>query len=144
MGGGTNYLMTFLFKAKEGGMEFGSAFNKARLKQHLKENEGRIYRIEPEVNTRTLSQNKLYRLFLNAIEFDTGQPADDIHEWAKRKFLPPRIIKVNGEEMRIPGTTTTLNKQEFSDYMDKISAQVGVPIPDTESYLKELDLATLK
>lgn len=125
-------------------MNFGSDYNSARLRQHLKEHEGKVYRIEMEISTRTLSQNKLYRLLLNAIEFETGQNADEVHEWAKRKFLKPRIIKVNNEEMRIPGTTTTLSKIEFSEYMDKIASEVGVAIPDTESYLRNLDLAPTK
>jgi hypothetical protein len=133
--------ITFLFKAKNGKPDFGSEFNEARLRQHLKENEGKVYRIEQEKSTRTLSQNKLYHKFLNIIEIETGQPAEDVHEWAKRKFLEPRVIKINGEEMRIPGTTTTLNKTAFSDYMDKIAAEVGVAIPDTEAYLAEMELA---
>lgn len=123
----------FIFKAKKGEIDFGSNFNLFRFKQELKENEGKIFRIEPIVHTRTLSQNKLYRLLLIDAEIETGQPADDIHEWAKRKFLPPRTIKVNGEEMKIPG-----------DYMDKVSAAVGVPIRDTDSYLREINLAPLK
>ncbi len=136
-------MSTFLFKAIDGKMSFGSLFNETRLRQNLKENEGKVYRIEQQVNTRTLSQNKLYRLFLNAIEFETGQNADDIHEWAKRKFLPPRTITINKEEMRIPGTTTTLKKHEFADYMDRIASEVGVSIPDSENYLRSLDLAPM-
>jgi hypothetical protein len=124
-------------------MDFGSEFNQTRLRVHLKENEGKVYRIEPEVHTRTLPQNKLYRFLLQDIELETGQIADDIHEWAKRKFLEPRIIKVNGEEMKIPGTTTGLNKIQFSEYMDKISSATGVPIRDTEAYLRSIDLAPL-
>lgn len=135
---------TFLFKAKNGTQDFGSPYNQARFRQTLKDSEGKIYRITPEVHTRTLSQNKLYRFLLSDTQFETGQPADDIHEWAKRKFLEPRIIKINGEEMKIPGTTTTLKKNEFSDYMDKISAAVGVPIRDTEAYLRSIDLAPTK
>ena len=135
---------TFLFKAVGGKQEFGSPYNAARFRQTLKDNEGKVFRIEQEVSTRTLSQNKLYRFLLTDIEFETGQPVDDVHEWAKRKFLEPRIIKINGEEMRIPGTTTTLDKVEFSDYMDKISAATGVAIRDTEAYLASIDLARLK
>lgn len=82
---------------------------------------------------RSHSQNSFYWLYLGIIERDTGQNADDIHEWAKRKFLPPRFIQINGEEMRIPGTTTGLGKGDFTDFMDKISAAVEIPIPDVES-----------
>lgn len=137
-------MTTFLFKAKNGHPDFGSEFNEARLRQHLKQNEGKIFRIEQEKNTRTLSQNALYWKFLNIIEMETGQGSDDMHEYFRRKLLPPKFIKVNGEEIKIPRSTTELKKHEFGEYMEKISALVGVPIPDTEKYLKELDLAPYK
>ena len=57
----------------------------------------------------------------------------EIHEWAKWKFLPPRFVTVNGEETRIAGTTKSLGKAEFGDYLDKISAETGVPLPDMEA-----------
>lgn len=125
-------------------MDFGSEFNQKRLLQHLKENDGKEYKIEPLVRTRSLSQNNLYHLFLDVIERETGQNAEEVHEWAKRKFLQPREITVNGEKMKICGSTTTLNKTEFGDYLDKISSAVEMPIPDTENYLREIDLAPLK
>ncbi len=137
-------MTTFLFKAKSGKPNFGSEFNEARLRQHLKENEGKVYRIEPEVNTRSLSQNKLYWKFLGVIEFETGQNADDMHEYFRRKLLLPKFITVNGEEIKIPRSTTELSKTEFGEYMEKISAMVDVPIPDTLTYLQTLDLAPYK
>jgi hypothetical protein len=90
---------------------------------------------------RSDSQNSYYWLYLTIIERDTGQNADDVHEWAKRKFLPPRFIKVNGEEMRIPGSTTGLGKSDFTDYLDKIAAETGIPLPDPEAagYISNYD-----
>jgi hypothetical protein len=137
-------MKTFIFNAKEGKMTWGSVYNHQRFLQSLKENEGKSYRIELLTHTRTLSQNALYRLFLEVIERETGQPSDDLHEWAKRKFLTPRVIKINGEEMKIPGTTTALDKIKFSEYLDKISAEVGIAVPDTDAYLREMDLAPKK
>lgn len=80
--------------------------------------------------TRSTSQNRYYHLFLGIIERETGQNADEIREWAKRKFLPARFITVNGEEMRIPGSTRDLDKSGFTDYLDKISAAVEIALPD--------------
>ncbi len=134
-------MTTFLFKAKAGRQDFGSLYNQARFQQYLKESEGKVFRIEQEKNTRTLSQNALYWKFLNIIEMETGQGSDDMHEYFRRKLLPPKFIKVNGEEIKIPRSTTELKKHEFGEYMEKISAMVEVPIPDTESYLKSIDLA---
>ena len=80
--------------------------------------------------TRSSSQNAYYWLFLGVIERDTGQNADEVHEWAKRKFLPPRFIKVNGEEIKIPSSTRDLNKSDFTEYLDKLSAATEIPLPD--------------
>lgn len=125
-------------------MHWGSTFNHARFRQDLRENEGRQYRIEPLIPTRSLSQNKLYWMYLELIEVETGNNADDLHEYFRRTKLPPKFIKVMGQEIKIPISTTELTKQEFTEYMDKICAEVNIPIPDTEAYLAGQDLAPLK
>lgn len=122
----------FLFKAKDGAIDLGSDANRARFRDVLKKNEGKTFRIELMKENRTLSQNRYYRLFLEVCERETGQPADDIHEWGKRKFLPPRYIKVNGEEMKIPSTTTTLSKYEFGEYLDRLSSELEIALPDIQ------------
>jgi hypothetical protein len=63
----------------------------------------------------------------------TGDNADDLHEFFKRKCLPPRFIKAQGQEVRIPGSTTDLSKDAFGEYLDKIAALSGVPLPDPEA-----------
>jgi hypothetical protein len=64
------------------------------------------------------------------IEAETGNNANDLHEYFKRVFLTPRFIKVMGKEIKIPRSTTDLNKAEFFDYLDKICAESGVAIPN--------------
>src|ERR1043165_8454177 len=76
--------------------------------------------------TRSQSQNAYMWAYFEIVARETGHSADDIHEWAKRKFLPARFIKVNGEEMKIPGSTRDLDKAAFSDYLDKIAAEIGI------------------
>lgn len=135
----------FLFTAKNGTMEFESNYGYSLFKQNLAENEGKKYRIEKLVLTRSLSQNSLYWKYLEEIEIETGNTASDLHEFFKREFLPPKFITVSlkgkAMERKIPASTTDLNKTQFGEYMDKISALTGVAIPDTESYLREMDLA---
>lgn len=135
-------MTTFRFKAKQNdssywkGMDFGSSYNEARLRQCLKDNDGKLFRIELEISTRSLSQNKLYWLYLGVIERETGNSASDLHEYFRRTLLLPVIITVLGKEIKIPRSTTSLKKTEFADYLDKISAESGVPLPDTEEFLK--------
>lgn len=139
----------FIAKIDEkGGLDFGSYHNLARFRQWCKEHIGKTLRIEPQVLTRTLNQNSLYHLYLDVIERETGNNHNDLHEFFKREFLPPRIIKVRiagkESERKIPASTTDLNKTDFADYMDKICAMVEIPIPDSEAYLAEQDLAPIR
>jgi hypothetical protein len=141
--------ITFITKIDEkGGLDFGSFHNLARFRQWCKENIGRTVRIEPQVLTRSLSQNALYHLYLDVIERETGNNHNDLHEFFKREFLQPKIIKLRIEgkdiERKIPASTTELNKIDFADYLDKICAMTSVPIPDSEAYLAEIDLAPTK
>jgi hypothetical protein len=112
------------------GLDLGGDTNKALFKQDLKENVGKVYRIERVIPKRSLSQNKLYFAYLNIIEIETGNTADDLHQYFKRTLLPPKFIQVLGKEIKVPKSTTELSKIEFSDYMDKISAEVNIPVPD--------------
>lgn len=137
-------MQTFIFQAKEGKMTWGSVYNHQRFLNCLKENEGKDFRIELLQSTRSLSQNALYWMYLELIEKETGNPANDLHEYFRRTLLSPKWLKVMGKEIKVPQSTTELKKEEFSDYMDKICAEVNIPIPDTENYLREIDLAPLK
>ena len=137
-------MITFIFKSNKGVWDFGSEFNYKRFLQYLKENDNKHFRIEPLTRTRSLSQNNLYWMYLEIIERETGNNANDLHEYFRRVLLSPKTLKVMGKEIKIARSTTELKKHEFSDYMDKINALVNIPIPDTESYLREIDLAPLK
>jgi hypothetical protein len=83
--------------------------------------------------SRTLNQNAYYWLYLGLVASETGDSANDLHEYFKRKLLPPRIVKVMKKEIKIPATTTILNKIEFGEYLDRIAALTGVPLPDINS-----------
>ncbi len=137
-------MISFIFQAKEGKMTWGTVWNHQRFLNCLRENEGKDFKIELLKSTRSLSQNSLYWMYLEIIERETGNSANDLHEYLRRALLAPKSLKVLGKDIKVPQSTTELNKVEFGDYMDKICALVGVPIPDTEQYLKEQDLAPLK
>jgi hypothetical protein len=89
-----------------------------------------LIRVEEEKTVRSLRQNRFYWHYLQVIAEETGNLSDDLHEYFKRKFLPPRYIKVLNDEIKIPASTTGLSKAEFIEYMDKICALTNVPIPD--------------
>lgn len=81
---------------------------------------------------RSLNQNKLYWKYLEFVEAETGNEQEDLHEYFKRKFLPPRWIKTKWEDLRVPASTTKLDKKEFTDYLSKIERLTGVPVPTNE------------
>ena len=64
-----------------------------------------VLTITPEKQHRSISQNSYLWLFYNVISEETGDDVNSIHEWAKRKFLPPQFITVNKEEIKIPAST---------------------------------------
>lgn len=126
--------MSNIFSAKsiDGKLNLGSEENRMRLQEDLKQYPNANYRIERIIPTRSLPQNAFYWAYLGIIERETGNSAKDLHEFAKRKFLPPRWIKIKGEEIKIPTSTKDLSKIDFGDYLDKICAWSGVPIPSPE------------
>lgn len=100
----------------------------------LEQNEGKEVEVEINVkkSRRSLDQNSFYWLYLGVIERETGNLATDLHELFKRKFLPPIPKKILGVEFKIPASTTELNKAEFGEYLDKISALTNIAIPVIE------------
>ena len=84
-------------------------------------------------NKRSGQQNRYYWFYLHLIEEETGNEALDVHEMAKRMFLPPKFIKCFGKEIKIPKSTTKLNKLEMSDYLSKIERWSGIPLPDPQT-----------
>lgn len=89
-----------------------------------------VITIDKATNKRTKTQNNYYHFYLSIIEKETGELAYDLHNLFKRKLLPKKFKVVLGQEIEQEPTTTTLDKIEFSDFLDKICAMTGVPIPD--------------
>lgn len=108
--------------------------NKENWQSWLKKMDGKRVRvtIDVEKDQRSLKQNSFYWMYLSLVENETGTPAEDVHEIAKRKFLRPRFVKFKNEEIKLPASTTRLDKLDFNKYMDKISEMTGVPIPNPD------------
>lgn len=101
-----------------------------------------IVDIRRETGVRSNNQNNYYWACMEIISNSTGHTAEELHSLFKRLFLPPKYIKVLGRELKVPGSTSTLNKSEFVEYMMKISAEVaqmGITLPEPEK-----DIAKLK
>ena len=124
--------MRFEGKVQQGKFVFSAPIKWKRYLDGMEE-KTLVFDIDELKNKRSLSQNFYYWTYLGIIENETGNSADDLHEIAKRKFLPPRFVKsLDGKEIRLPGSTTGLSKTEFSEYLHKICAWSGVPLPNPE------------
>jgi len=85
-----------------------------------------IVSVEPIRSARTLNQLAyLWSVVYPAISEHSGHSATEIHEVMKRLFIPPRIIKYRGKELKMAGTTTQLSKGEMAEYITRIIAEAG-------------------
>ena len=83
---------------------------------------------------RSEAQNRFYWLYLNLIEQETGNSADDMHLLFRGLFLSKGITEVFGHKVRQVKSTTDLNKSEFTEYLLKIEEKTDVPLPDTSEF----------
>ena len=94
--------------------------------------------------TRTPQMNRLYwRWYVTPLAEYTGYSPQAIHSYLKQRLLSPQVITIanpDGElidEATIEATTTTLTKDEFSNYLlqiadfaETVNVHVGPPIPN--------------
>lgn len=78
--------------------------------------------INKHKNNRSLAQSRLYHMWVGIISKDTGNSHDELCEIFKLKFLGSETINAMGYKIERPKSTTKLNTQEFTDYLDKIEA----------------------
>lgn len=92
--------------------------------------------IRPHKSKRSIDQNSLYWSWLSIIADETGNTANDIHEWCRDEFLPCSEIKVAGVAHLARPSTTALTTKEMTDYLNRIEAWAGtdlgiiLPSPD--------------
>lgn len=101
--------------------------------------QGREYEavITMRVKRRTLSQNRLYWLYIACIMDETGEnDREALHNYLRRKFLPVHRIMIGSEEAEKLTSTTELNTGQFTRYIDSIvvwaASELGIALPDPE------------
>lgn len=85
---------------------------------------------------RSLPQLRLlwawYELVAGHIEEHTGCDREEIHEFAKAKFLAPKALEINGDWVETR-STKLLNSAEMSAFLDRIYAwattELGLILP---------------
>ncbi len=62
--------------------------------------------IEPYKRNRSLEQNALYHKWVGIVANDTGDSHNAVHEWAKKEWLAPRQVEMNGKVIEYMPSTT--------------------------------------
>ena len=93
-------------------------------------------KITEKKDIRTPRQNALLWAYYTIISKETGDDTNSLHEFFKRKFIPPEIIEVSyhGKCIEIAGSTTNLTKHAFNNYLLNIYSLTGIPYPAKEEY----------
>ena len=136
---------TFYANVENGKLLMGDRA-KGVMNMFLSSLKGKIYfEIGKVESKRTLSQNNFYWMYLGVIAEETGNNINDLHEYFKRALLPPifQTVEIKGKkiEIKIPASTKKLSKLEFGEYIEKICAMTGVPIPNTELFHSLISLS---
>ncbi len=122
--------MQFLATITNGKLAIDTQDKWKRYLSGLNEGEKMSLDIEKRKNRRSISQNAYYWLYIGVIETETGNSASDLHAYFKRTHLPYKEKEMFGKTVRISASTTDLSKNDFANYLDKIAAECGVPLPD--------------
>ncbi len=95
--------------------------------------------IRPYKSKRSLEQNNTYWMWVDKIRVhiadSTGKfySCEEIHEWLKEKFLPVRVVEIEGLSVKCAATTTKLNTKEMADYLTQIeqfcASELGLFLP---------------
>lgn len=98
--------------------------------------------IEKKHAIRSAQANAYYwGVALHLLSESTGYTVDELHEWAKARFLPKAIAICDAkgdivDDVTIGGTTTTLTRLEFYEYVERLRAfaleklEIDIPAPD--------------
>jgi hypothetical protein len=89
---------------------------------------------------RSILQNAYYwgcvvkEIQLRFRELGHDVETDDVHEFLKQKFNYEKIVTPQAEVIEVPKSTTEMNKEEFSEYVERIkewaSSTLEIYIPD--------------
>lgn len=97
----------------------------------------------PTKSIRTLKQNALLWALYTRIGDYIGEHKEDLHAYFKSKFLPPRLVEINFEQIYECGSTADLTTKEMGEYIFKINQwaieklEMDMLSYDEKKFLKE-------
>lgn len=106
--------------------------------------EGMEVIVQKHKSKRSLSQNALHWKRLDIIRMhiadSTGRvfSAEELHDFFKRKFLPVRLVEIDGDVEKVTQTTTDKDTKQMTEFMDAIDRycierlSLYLPVPGME------------
>ncbi len=85
---------------------------------------------------RTVSQNRLYRLWLSSIADETGNSTEDLHEAFKVMLLGTKQFMIGEISASTSISTTSLDTKQFTSFLERleawVTAELGIILPHPE------------
>lgn len=150
-------MQTFLFKAKQGNMEFISPYAQALFRDNLKENDGKQYRIE---RVKKPVSADLRSFYFGAVLPEIRKTCDawrnlstaEIHEIVKKMLFyfetwnpkTQRTERFGRSVMADSEWNNTAKAMKFLDVTREYLEGCGHEMPDCEDYKHARDLAPTK
>jgi len=127
---------SFIVTITDGKIGFKSTYHRSLFDRFVRSFKDGQYRlsIEDIKEKRSYQQNRYYWLYLGIVSEDTGYTPEELHEWARSKFLTKQVVEIFGNKVRSRTSTTKLSKGEFVEYLMKIARETEIPLPDTTAY----------
>lgn len=92
--------------------------------------------LAPLRKKRSTDQNSLYWKWCGIVADETGNVADDVHEFAKSRFLAKHFVTIGEDTRETRKTTTKLTTAEMTEYLNKFCAwaesEMGIALPHPE------------
>ena len=82
---------------------------------------------------RSMPQNAKLHAMIRELATELGYTEDELKDYFKLTFGPQKIMRVAGEEKRIPLSTTEYNKVQMTDliaHVERVGAELGFRFSD--------------
>jgi hypothetical protein len=104
------------------------------FKTHCKDGDSFTETLTNKKPKRSIEQNNYYYLYLDLISSSSGHSVEELALWAKGKFLSKGITEVFGEKTRIVKSSADLNRDEFTEFLNRIEDVTEIPLPDPKPF----------
>ena len=106
--------------------------------------EGKVYDITVTLHRQKRSdpQNNLYWKWVGIVARSTDNDAETVHKVFARMFLGIEVQECLGEKVAKIKSTTKLNTEEFTEYLERIEAfcltELGIVLPHPEDRFNDI------